>query len=522
MQKILPVSYPEISAFPHYANLLSVLSTDKDMMMPWVYNNFIQLQFRKHEGHRLDFCICMDYYMIKNNCPWIYRDGVSRDLIYKKWGSLTDFIIDAIDDEYYVDIVVDEYYIKEYDAFHKRYFEHNLMIYGYDKEKKIFYVADSFKDGKYYYATVTFDEIEQSALTKNYYKYCESVIIFKKAYRPTQHNFNTITIKDYIYDYLNSLNSHLRNAIFSDSSIERQAHMYVFGLAVYDEMKKYIQDTDEIIHSIPCALNDHKKIMWLMIEYLIKEKYLYDDGHDYLGKIEDTHMKANVVVNLSLKYNLTKNKNIVGKICDILSEIQAIEELLYQQIYDNIHTKQYLRDPHLVFEADILTQDGSCHCVAIDNSSSGDWKSRYGKEGVVLPEYSDVKVNGFEYYIKTLETYTAVEETDDIRALENMDISSKRKAICFCNTKNLEVSFYAEEEINITFYFVDWHKSILSGKIEAHDVKNTLLSSENINQFYNGVYYTYKIKGYVKFRIEFIDLLDNENRFGEVYGIFLN
>lgn len=57
------------------------------------------------------------------------------------------------------------YYISAYDNYMKRHMLHIILIYGYDFDKQIFYVADFFKNSKYAFSTCSFQNIGEGYST---------------------------------------------------------------------------------------------------------------------------------------------------------------------------------------------------------------------------------------------------------------------------------------------------------------------------------------------------------------------
>ena len=135
--KILPVKYPEITSYPHHANLLSILSNNQEHLA-WFYNHYFQLAIRESQDKGLDFYKRLDFYIgygvftLIKNCPFIADHGLSIDLIRMKWDHIVDFMIDSINCGYYIYFLIDEFYISAYqNALMKQHFFHDIMIFEY-------------------------------------------------------------------------------------------------------------------------------------------------------------------------------------------------------------------------------------------------------------------------------------------------------------------------------------------------------------------------------------------------------
>lgn len=196
----LPVTYPFITSYPFFANVLSIIS-NHEVSMPWFYNYYINLEVERSLTHgvRLDFFQSS----IWEYCPWIIHNKVPRNLVCNKWNSFVDFVIECIDLGFYIYCVVDEFYIPEYRMFSKQHVMHDIMIFGYNKQNHSVDIADFFKDGQYSYARASFSEIEQAFHNGN--DFFDGIQLLK--YRESfPYEFDISIIKEDIQDYLQCTN----------------------------------------------------------------------------------------------------------------------------------------------------------------------------------------------------------------------------------------------------------------------------------------------------------------------------
>ena len=120
MKLILPFEYPEITALGYYTNMASILSVDKEKMMPWVYNNFIQLIINRYDFNT-DFLISFRGYQYIIIVRGLGKME-SKEKQFKKWNQLTNFIIDMIDSVYYIELPIYQFYISKYDSYNDFHF----------------------------------------------------------------------------------------------------------------------------------------------------------------------------------------------------------------------------------------------------------------------------------------------------------------------------------------------------------------------------------------------------------------
>ncbi|MFR8002460.1 MAG: hypothetical protein ACLU62_06015 [Hydrogeniiclostridium sp.] len=133
------VSLPYITSYPEIATVLSIIDTKTSF--PWLANWFLQIEAYRHQdgGLLLDYCIPDPF----TSCPWILYEKISRAFIKSKWDSVTDFMIDAVNNGQVASFVVDTSRIGLYQNSHG-YAGHTIMLYGYDAEKQLFSVGDNF------------------------------------------------------------------------------------------------------------------------------------------------------------------------------------------------------------------------------------------------------------------------------------------------------------------------------------------------------------------------------------------
>ena len=169
-RKLLPIVYPPINAFPHHGALFSMLFAQEDCL-PYVYNNFIQIYSLKnlHENTArsgtVDFFYNpygdWRYFHLKAN-PWIRPSLIPYHYLTLFSINVVEFVKHAIDSNMYVFIDIDEYDIAAYyESFRKFHFPHEMFIYGYDDDSRIFFFGDIVA-GRYVHAEASYEEVEHS------------------------------------------------------------------------------------------------------------------------------------------------------------------------------------------------------------------------------------------------------------------------------------------------------------------------------------------------------------------------
>ena len=155
MKKILPLSEPLITSYPYYANIFSLVGARTDYHIPWIYNYFVQLYVFDNLEERLRIDYVTPYLGVF--FPFIEENYVSREIALQRWDGIIHFIRDYVDHGYCIYALFDVSQIAEYDI--NFTLCHDMMLYGYDDERKEVYFADNFKSGKYARGIATYEEI---------------------------------------------------------------------------------------------------------------------------------------------------------------------------------------------------------------------------------------------------------------------------------------------------------------------------------------------------------------------------
>jgi len=220
MKIILSMQDPLISSYPNYGHIFSIIGSKTKDYIPWVYNHFVQLYVPNNfdDGIRIDYATPS----ILKSIPWIETNQINRKVISSKWNDIVDFLRDYINCNYYVYALYNVGKITAYKS--KEFWHHDALIYGYDDDKKIFYFADNFKNGKYSLGIVSYEEIRNA--NKSFNEHHEVVdwlngfwaIKYKEIYDYGNYRFRSQykfvfdkkLYVELIKDYLNERNSFRR------------------------------------------------------------------------------------------------------------------------------------------------------------------------------------------------------------------------------------------------------------------------------------------------------------------------
>ncbi|WP_419871400.1 hypothetical protein [Candidatus Pristimantibacillus sp. PTI5] len=335
--KLLPVRYPEITCFPYYADVLSIVGATSDYYAPWVLSNFIQLS--SHPDHERNGILKLDFFQpwvtwSPFYCPLIDVQIINKEMLHvMNKSDVITFITDAIDMEFYVHMKVNHKYLPISRVYQKRDMGHDLLIFGFDKELRILDVADNFT-GKFEYKKCTFEEFLEAynhqAITNlgNYEK-----VLLIKANKTAKYEFDLLKIADSLNDFLASRDTRIRD----DQSLTWAGDL-TLGINTYD---KIIEHLDLLLegktfydHKPFHVLWEHKRCMVQRIELMMDKKIIREQR--ILASYKEIEDKTLIFRNIILKYSMKPDP---GSIHNLKSELQAMklsESALIHEILEQI------------------------------------------------------------------------------------------------------------------------------------------------------------------------------------------
>ncbi|MFR2755408.1 MAG: hypothetical protein ACLTC0_07435 [Eisenbergiella massiliensis] len=332
MTKILPVKYPRITCHQSFGSLLSILECIDDTE-EWIYTNFIIMEAFSYIGGYAKGSVELvinPAYDFSTCCPWFWKSELSSDTINAFDSDIIEFIIKCIDTDNYVLLFVDESKFSCVNS--KEPLFHDIFIYGYSREKKVFYTADlTFKYGRYEYVMIKFSEMSEaysSAIRAGKNLNLEGAVKLWHIKDGASFNLDTSLIKDELLEYLNGYSYSNRY-----TRVYWQAPLNYAGINVY----KFLKDNLDTFGMLKCLHNlyDHKKLMLERVNYLRAKGYISADD-ELCNEFDLLVKESQRASNLYVKYTITDNNSILERISDILTKIEYKEKLIYVQLIEEL------------------------------------------------------------------------------------------------------------------------------------------------------------------------------------------
>lgn len=307
MQICLPVEYPPITSFPYIANSLSILWVNKDQVLPWICDRYIQLVIRPHHPiTRSDFYenADMDNYILPGNyCPFLgwFRNNQTT----ANFSQFTDYIEYQIKQGYYLEACLDTFYLSCSKRFNTEHFIHQTFIYGFDSTKGYVFISDFYDNGKYARKVVSYDEINKSI---------EGIDFFISLYKYEDFNYkiNINLLKTTTEDYINGRDS-MNKFLYSYQSYNKDM---IYGINFYNYILDVFIKEEEFIDIRPFhILYDHKAIMKIRLEFLKKLELFDNSSIDNIIYLNDLLIEQCFILRtMVIKNNITHNNDIREKI----------------------------------------------------------------------------------------------------------------------------------------------------------------------------------------------------------------
>jgi len=333
----LPVNYPITVTYPVDANAAMIISNRKEYA-PWLFNSLIQL-VSKNSDEPISY---FDFHY--RNCPLLYLQRINKNLInVQDFDNLKTFLTDAIDNGYYIYLIVNRKYIKAYRKGGNS--RHDMLIYGYNREKDLLYIADAFKNGTYGFETCTFKELfdavnNLSKADNDYMRFNNSIeLLSLKDLWENEYAVLADRIKKSITDYLECKPT--KYWYTQQLSWYHSTDRHLFGMdcykLIYKELNNIIENRDItttgwLSFNIMC---EHKNIMLKRLKYM-SDNGMLSDAQKVIDEYTTVAENALTCRNLIAKLMFSKDGTLVNLVFDKYKQLEEQERVITEKVLKNI------------------------------------------------------------------------------------------------------------------------------------------------------------------------------------------
>ncbi|GBF75599.1 hypothetical protein PA598K_04017 [Paenibacillus sp. 598K] len=298
---------------------LALCSPENNAFLNWYSSNYIQLYgYKDFSMHQMPFDFNVGMHVDRNFftfCPYLRTQMIWLPLIERlenNGNDIIDLIISFLEDGNYVDVDLNEFYVPDRRAYQKYERPHTNLIYGYDREKKVFDLVGYASGNLFRTSKLTFAQL-RSALMRSH----DNNILLLKIHPYYNYGLNTKMIKRQLADHLNSTD------ILAHASISRNYEPNIsYGLAAYDCLIENYPLHQRDIRPLH-VVYEHKKLMQIRLTHLHCEGAINDSAFQLLNEGFKELEKLSIMCRNAQLINRTskKTKNI-DKILKRIEEIK--------------------------------------------------------------------------------------------------------------------------------------------------------------------------------------------------------
>jgi len=252
-----------MQAYNPEAFTCSIIFSENEKYLPYLLSNYVQIMFYNQPPYTwLNYF--GDNWMLGN-------DG----LIVNNTINIPNFIMDknvfdivrivrlCLDNGYYVYGPYNEFYIPGKQAYLKKYYPNDYILYGYDDEAKEFlsagFVNETYIPFRISYAAYK-NALKIEGQQHEYINYLQ--------FNPNiDLTFDKTGLKKRLYDYLNSIDPYNLNNIMGLEAIRH--------LSLYIQEKTILHEELEL--RLLYVIREHKQLMLRRLEYMMEKGYLPQD-----------------------------------------------------------------------------------------------------------------------------------------------------------------------------------------------------------------------------------------------------
>ncbi|MCL6588814.1 MAG: hypothetical protein K6U80_02570 [Firmicutes bacterium] len=337
--KVLPMHTPIITSYPTHANTLSCVMRYQDSVR-WFYEQYIQL----FGGKDFSISCYLDFYapIPWKSCPWLDYQKVSPELVAQKWDSIVDFIVAALDLEYYVLLYLDSFYVPASINFQNFHLAHDTFIFGYNLAEKILWAADFYGNSrKYRQAPIGFSQTAaayQKAAVSPRTDFINGIVLLKPIPFDGP-SFNLSTMVALLKEYLAAKTT----KGYSDGyrkDVEKEKELWVFGTEVYQLLQEYLEFQLKEQPQYPDlrsfhVLYEHKKLMSERIAYCSQHQLLKNAAL-ILKESREIEQQAFMLRNMMIKNMVRRNESLIQRAISLIPELRQKEKNMIEILLDNI------------------------------------------------------------------------------------------------------------------------------------------------------------------------------------------
>ncbi|MEV5027399.1 hypothetical protein [Paenibacillus sp. LPE1-1-1.1] len=334
--KKLALRNPPIIGYLHHAHKLSIASVIEGFDT-WLLNYFIQLKCHTdlstnrhrqldfyHDSHNPDNLLQIDAF---DGLLWI-DFFAGKELVQHYKDGMVDFLIDQLNMNKYVEFTVDEFFIPGTSFYKKFTMGHQILVHGYDLNKKTFNIATFIQEQFTIDAEISFHELLEAFQNAPWF-FCFLIRIPDEPIKPVMD----------ITKICNTIENYLAGRRSANDESRQGQDTSVYGIRIYECVTAYVdclinRKTHYDVRPLH-LLWEHKKLMKMRIEAM-EAADLLNPEQGVTVRYTEVESLVRISRALLMKYQITKGINLLDKIKVNLKKTLELETELLTEVLDMI------------------------------------------------------------------------------------------------------------------------------------------------------------------------------------------
>ena len=322
----LPIElHPMARNYLRHAFPLSVVQADKkDKVERIILSDYIEVIYKPwynwfdYHNYLYEYWDCIDYRRL------------SKEILDANDINIIDFIINGLRIGYYSDIWLDTFYIPGKPGYGERHMTHGILIYGYNSDTSSFCALSYTDKGQYQEMSIPIKAVAL-ACTNKYFMYINLI----RSRKGSVVEYDVHKIRDGLYNYINSI-CYDDNTRYSKKSLQ-QYYGYEASVRFLENTNNQAE-TDKYIHTTAMyGYTEHKRLMMWRLRYIANYENLLIPK---INEITELYIrKSKQLMNLCLKFNITKSQNISSSIVNSIGEMNSAEKTLIKSVIQALDDK---------------------------------------------------------------------------------------------------------------------------------------------------------------------------------------
>lgn len=300
------------------------ISIYKNQYFKWLCNNFIQIRYDK-DFNTLGYTGLMNRDWRNYAIHPILRFSYDKKDMINHWG-FWDYIVTNINSKRYLEVWLNELYVDGAEAYQKRSFNHENLIYGYNDKRKTVKILCVY-GGKLKPLEVPIEILQMAWQKAN----GNNTIIRSFEYSPDEglYDIDIEHISAQLREFLLGTNSTVQYQYIA----ERETG--VFGIDIYNTILDDFESKNKFLNDrrIAYLIMEHKECMLVRMECLCELGIISAIDFDALKvSMNEIVRFAKIILSLVIKNQLEYSSLTQEKIWRHLKELQEREEYCYGEI----------------------------------------------------------------------------------------------------------------------------------------------------------------------------------------------